>query len=175
MNPPRAEQALKSLTVLVDTREQDTPQFRCRMEAMQLPFVRKKLDFGDYSCRVSLGGHDIDFSGQVAIERKMSLDELAQCYTRGRKRFEREFERAKAAGAKLYLLIEGADWEKAYAGRYRSRLNPKALTASMLAWLARYDCQIILCDPLTTPYLIHDICYREAKERLEDMEDAPDL
>lgn len=163
---------MKTLTVLVDTREQDTPRFRRRMQALGLPYARRKLDFGDYACAVTDSGREIDLSGQVAIERKMDLDELAQCYTRGRRRFEREFERAKAAGAKLYLLIEDADWERAYAGRYRSRLHPHALTASMLAWLARYDCQILLCAAETTPRLIRDILYREARERLEAMPDA---
>lgn len=166
---------MKTLTVLVDTREQDTPRFRRRMQALGLPYARRKLDFGDYACAVTDSGREIDLSGQVAIERKMSLDELAQCYTRGRRRFEREFERAKAAGAKLYLLIEDADWERAYAGRYRSRLHPHALTASMLAWLARYDCQILLCAAETTPRLIRDILYREARERLEAMPDAAGL
>lgn len=166
---------MKTLTVLVDTREQDTPRFRRRMQALGLPYARRKLDFGDYACAVTDSGREIDLSGQVAIERKMDLDELAQCYTKGRRRFEREFERAKAAGAKLYLLIEGADWEKAYAGRYRSRLHPHALTASMLAWLARYDCQILLCAAETTPRLIRDILYREARERLEAMPDAAGL
>lgn len=166
---------MKTLTVLVDTREQDTPRFRRRMQALGLPYARRKLDFGDYACAVTDSGREIDLSGQVAIERKMDLDELAQCYTRGRRRFEREFERAKAAGAKLYLLIEDADWERAYAGRYRSRLHPHALTASMLAWLARYDCQILLCAAETTPRLIRDILYREARERLEAMPDAAGL
>lgn len=175
MNPPRVEQVMKTLTVLVDTREQDTPRFRRRMQALGLPYARRKLDFGDYACAVTDSGREIDLSGQVAIERKMDLDELAQCYTRGRRRFEREFERAKAAGAKLYLLIEDADWERAYAGRYRSRLHPHALTASMLAWLARYDCQILLCAAETTPRLIRDILYREARERLEAMPDAAGL
>lgn len=175
MNPPRVEQVMKTLTVLVDTREQDTPRFRRRMQALGLPYARRKLDFGDYACAVTDSGREIDLSGQVAIERKADLDELAQCYTRGRRRFEREFERAKAAGAKLYLLIEDADWERAYAGRYRSRLHPHALTASMLAWLARYDCQILLCAAETTPRLIRDILYREARERLEAMPDAAGL
>lgn len=175
MNPPRVEQVMKTLTVLVDTREQDTPRFRRRMQALGLPYARRKLDFGDYACAVTDSGREIDLSGQVAIERKMDLDELAQCYTRGRRRFEREFERAKAVGAKLYLLIEDADWERAYAGRYRSRLHPHALTASMLAWLARYDCQILLCAAETAPRLIRDILYREARERLEAMPDAAGL
>ena len=41
MTPPKIEQALRTLTVLVDTREQDTPLFRRRMEALSLPFVRR--------------------------------------------------------------------------------------------------------------------------------------
>ena len=37
------------------------------------------------------------------IERKMSLEELAMCFGRGRDRFEREFQRARDAGAKIYI------------------------------------------------------------------------
>lgn len=159
------------MTVLVDTREQDTPLFRRRMDALGLPFVRRKLDFGDYSCRVMANGREIELCDRFTIERKMNLDELAQCYTRGRARFQREFERAKAAGARVYLLVESADWEAAYAGKYRSRLHPRAMTASMLAWLARYDCRLLMCEPETTPHLIRDICYRETRERLERIPD----
>lgn len=175
MTVPEIETALKTLTVLVDTREQDTALFRRRMQALGLPHARRKLDFGDYSCSVMADGAELDLSASFAIERKMNLDELAQCYTHGRKRFEREFERAKAAGARIYLLIEDASWEGAYNGAYRSQVHPHSLIASMVAWLARYDCQILMCKPETTPRLIHDICYREAKERLERMCNESDL
>ena len=87
-------------------------------------------------------------------------------FTRHRARFEREFQRAKANHAKLYLLIENASWEKAIKGDYRSRMHPKALLASLTAWLARYDCQIIMCDELTSPRLIRELLYREVKEML---------
>lgn len=116
MTIPEIDGALDTLTVLVDTREQDTPLFRKRMRAVGFPTKRQKLNFGDYSCSIMADGAEIDLSASFAIERKMSLDELAQCYTRGRKRFEREFERAKQAGAKLYLLVEGATWEGALPG-----------------------------------------------------------
>lgn len=169
MTIPEIDGALDTLTVLVDTREQDTPLFRKRMRAVGFPTKSQKLNFGDYSCSVMADGAEIDLSASFAIERKMSLDELAQCYTRGRKRFEREFERAKQAGAKLYLLVEGATWEGAYNGLYRTQMHPHSLIASMTAWLARYDCQILMCKAETTPSLIHDICYREAKEHLERM------
>ena len=46
-------------------------------------------------------------------------------------------------------------------------MNAKALTASLLAFLARYDCQVVLCKEETTGKLIRDILYREIKERLE--------
>ena len=97
----------------------------------------------------------------------MDLDELAQCYCNGRKRFEREFERAQTAGAKIYLLVENATWEDAYMGNYRSKMSPQSLTASMLAWLARYRCQLIFCRQRTSGRLIYDILYREAREHLE--------
>ncbi len=156
------------MEILVDTREQDTPRLRQRLRTMGCPFERVKLDFGDYSVRCRLpDGKILDLSGHVSIERKMSLDELCQCYTKSRPRFVREFERAMAAGAKLYVVVEGGSWEKAYKGIYQSKLSPAALVASMTAWLARYNCQILFCDPDTSGLLIKELLYRELKERIE--------
>lgn len=157
------------MTLIVDTREQDTDRLRRRIRQTGLSFVRQKLDFGDYSAKTTLdNGTEFDISSSVSIERKMNLDELCACYCKGRKRFTREFERAKLAGAKVYLLIENANWEKAYNGSYRSKMSPQALTASMFAWLARYNCQIIFCKEETSGKIIREILYREMKERLEN-------
>lgn len=85
-------QMLESMTILVDTREQDTSAFRRRMEQINRPYERQKLDFGDYSCAVTgPDGERICLDHLFAVERKMSLDELCACFTRDRKRFEREF------------------------------------------------------------------------------------
>lgn len=165
MAPHEIEEALKGMVVLVDTREQDTARLRVRLKDMKCEHERCKLDFGDYSAKVPVNGEWLTLN--VAIERKMDLDELAQCYCNGRKRFEREFERAQIAGAKIYLLVENATWEDAYTGNYRSKMSPQALTASMLAWLARYRCQLIFCRQRTSGRLIYDILYREAREHLE--------
>lgn len=170
MNRAEIQDSLDTLKILVDTREQPTGLFEKRMEQIDLPWERRKLDFGDYSaCVLDADGVEIDFSPSFALERKMHTDELAQCLTRSRDRFAREFGRAKDADAKLYLLVENASWEQVFNGKYRTRVSPKALSASMLAWLARYNCQIIMCKAETTPKLIREICYREAKERLEVM------
>ena len=169
MTPFEVSAALDTLTVLVDTREQQTPALQRRLKTMKLPYIRQKLDFGDYSAKCTLDtGKELDFSGEFAIERKMNFDELCQCYTRGRGRFEREFLRAKETGAKIYLLVENGSWEKALNGEYRSRMNPDAFVASMTAWLARYDCQLIFCEPKVSGRMIREIVYREVKERLEN-------
>ena len=70
--------AISHITVLVDTREQDTMQSQKRLESMGFPFERQKLDFGDYSAKCTLSdGRELDFSALFAVERKMSLDEIA--------------------------------------------------------------------------------------------------
>lgn len=168
MNPFEVKSGLDNLIVLVDTREQDTRACRDRLALLKLPYLREKLDFGDYSATTRLSdGTEYSLKDKVAIERKMSLGELCQCYCQGRGRFSREFERAKELQAKLYLLVEGANWENVNTGRYRSEMSPQALRASIIAWLARYDCQLIFCKAETTPILIKEILYREMKERLE--------
>ena len=161
MRPCEIEAVLKTLVLLVDTREQPTAQARERLKRTELPIQREKLNFGDYSGAVTINGELVSFSDRFAIERKMSLDELANCYTHDRKRFEKEFERAKEAGAKLYLLIENGSIDKVIQGTYRSRFTPKAFLAS-----ARYNCQIVMCSAENSGRLIKEIVYREVKERL---------
>lgn len=162
--------ALDGMVCLVDTREQDTPRLRARLRQIGCTCTREKLDFGDYSAKFPLPDGTW-LQCPAAIERKMSIGELAACYCRGRDRFTREFERAKEAGCKLYLLVENASWEDAYTGRYSSQMSPQALVASLLAWLARYDCQVLFCTPATTGKLIHDVLYREGKQAMERMVD----
>lgn len=142
MTPMQVHAALDTLTLLVDTREQPTARFAQRMAAAGLPYTRKKLNFGDYSARCTLeDGRELDLSGSVAIERKMNLDELCQCYTRDRQRFEREFQRAQSKGAKLYLIVENGSWEKTMqqphgpprpAGQHDSLVGAVSLSSALL-------------------------------------------
>ena len=164
------DRAMRTFTILVDSREQDTARSRERYRAFGVPYERCKLDFGDYSAKVTDDNDDeITLQNRLSIERKMNLDELCNCFCRDRKRFEREFLRAKNIGAKIYLLIENANWELAYAGRYKSQMNANALIASVTAWLARYNCQLIMCKEETSGKLIKDLLYREMKEYLQQI------
>jgi len=168
MNHFDVDAALKTMTILVDTREQPTDRSKRRLASFGCPYERCKLEFGDYSVKCDR----LDLSSKVAIERKMDFSELALCYGVGRPRFTREFERAREAGAKLYILVENASWEKAYAGQYRSRMTPQALIASILAWLTRYNCQALFCKESTSGKLIYDVLYRELKTALEVLPDG---
>ena len=164
--------ALSHLTLLVDTREQPTQRAKKRIEATGFPFERTTLSFGDYAAKIAFSdGSELSLDKVFAVERKMNLDEICACFTHERKRFTAEFERAKEAGARLYLLIENADMEKAVNGRYRSKMNPTALVASLFAWMARYDCRLIMCKEETSGRMIREIMLRETKEYLERMED----
>lgn len=172
MNHFSVDKALKSLTVIVDTREQPTARAKKRLEMIGLPIERKALPFGDYSAYCTLpNGEAYSLEDKVAIERKMHLDELAMCYTRERPRFIREFERAVSSNAIVYLIVENADWEKVYNGTYRSKMEPKSFSASIHAWPAKYGCHVYFCKEDTTGLLIRDILYREMKYHLEALPD----
>lgn len=164
--------ALATFRVIADTREQNTPRAKERFEALG-DIERATLAYTDYCGQITLPTGDLyDITGtikpQCCIERKMSLDELAMCFTRGRDRFRREFERAKDAKASVWLLVEGASWEAIDNHRYRSKFNEKALRASLLAWSIRYGFNIVFCKPQSSGALIKEILYRDMKEKLEN-------
>lgn len=162
---------LQTFQIVADTREQNTPRASERFKSFGVPVQRATMNYGDYCGLITINGEPIyDTSSRISasccIERKMSLDELAMCFTRGRDRFRREFERAADQGAKVYLLVENASWEAIQKHRYRSRFNPSAFQASLVAWSIRYNLTPVLCKAETSGELIKEILYRDIKERL---------
>ena len=158
------ERLLTKMYIVVDTREQLTDRAVQRYNSFGVPYVRQKLNFGDYSAVFGEARERFSLIDKVSIERKYDLTELCSCFTSDRKRFAAEFERLRKNGEKMYLLVENGTWEKAYNGDYRSQMHPNALIASMTAWLARYNCQLVMCRPETSGKLISAILYREGKE-----------
>ena len=173
MNVFEIEDALRSFSVIVDTREQNTVRASERYASFGVPAERATLSYGDYCANIILPSakplHNIwkKVSAPCVVERKMSLDELAMCFTRGRDRFRREFERASANSAKIYLLVENASWEAIINHRYRSRYNERAFLASITAGCVRYGAVPIFCKHTTSGALIKELLYRDIKERLE--------
>ena len=167
---------LSTFEIIVDTREQDTPRAKERYNAFGVPYTRGTLSYGDYAGNITLPGGgkyydtSVTVSARCVVERKMNLDELAGCFTRGRDRFQREFERAADHSCRVFLLCENGSIEKIMRHEYRSRFNPDAFLASIIAWNIRYDMQLIFCTQLTTGRMIREILYRDIKERIEQGE-----
>lgn len=172
MHPSEIDDVMRTFSIIIDTRERPTEQSKLRYKQFGCPYKRAKLNVGDYSAVLYLpDGKELSMADTCVVERKLGYSELCCCFAQDRDRFIREFERAKETGTKVYLLLENSTWEQAYAGKYRSKMHPQSLIASMLAWLARYDCQIIMCRSETSGRMIKDILWREARELLERMVD----
>ncbi len=168
------EDCLKSMTILVDNREQPSERAQKRYNTFSVPYNRQTLNYGDYTYNFTLPNGKLLYEpntsvkGHCVIERKMDLVELSNCFCQQRKRFEKEFQRAKDEGATVYLLVEDASWENLINGKYKTKFNPASYFASITAWMARYDIKVIFCKAETSGKLINEILYRELKERLEN-------
>lgn len=165
-------EVLNTFQILVDNREQATPKAVERYKSFGVPYKRATLNYGDYCGIITLNDSEIydtahSVKASCVIERKMSLDELAMCFTRGRDRFRREMERAASNDSTVYLLVENATYEGIIKHRYRSRFSPSAFLASLTAWTVRYNLRPIFCKADTSGQLIKEILYRDMKERLE--------
>ena len=159
---------LQEMGVLVDTREQVWDHIEDTLGEKKIPVQRGKLPCGDYTALLPDGrGGFLSLEDEVVIERKANLDEIAGNFTVDRRRFEAEFLRAKAAGVKVFLLVENASWRKIYSHDYRSKMAPKALAASLLAWQVRYGITLLFCQPEDSGRIIYSTLYYWAKERLE--------
>lgn len=161
----KIQECLDSMIILVDSREQPSDRAEKRYKAFLCPYRREKLDYGDYSAVFNLNGSEVKIN--ASIERKMNLEELSSCLTHDRDRFRREFERAAADHASMYLLVENASWENLINGKYQTQFNKKAFFASLTAWIVRYNLKPIFCKQEMSGVLIYQILYRELKERLE--------
>ena len=170
MNNFDLEKTLSTMVILVDSREHATAEAKKRWESFGVPYRIHGLRSGDYTAEFLLpNGETFSLGNHAVIERKLGLSEICGNFCQNRARFIREFERIRNAGAKAYIVVEGASWEAIYNHRYHSQMAPQALVASLTAWMARYNAHIIFCRAETFPKLCREILYREAKEIFTNM------
>lgn len=120
-------------TIISDTREQRPyifamPLKRTERLSLQIQHCRGCLPSGDYS----IHGHETT----VAVERK-SLADLFSTLGQGRRRFQNELERLSQY--KISAVVVEAEWGTIFRHPpSRSRLNPKTIFFSVLAWIHRF-------------------------------------
>lgn len=154
---------LKNLTILIDKREQVNQHLTEYFDKKKIPYIERSMSVGDYSAMLD----DMTLEYEITCERKRDIDELASCMATDRDRFEREFQRAKCDGTKVFLIIENASWSDISLHNYRSKLNPQSLIASLLSWQVRFNITIIFCKPSETGQIIYGILYYSAREALK--------
>ena len=137
------DEILKSMEIVVDNREHKINRAERRYKRFGVPYSFGTLSYGDYTYNAVIDGQKIydnsaTILGEVVIERKMSLDELAMCFTRGRERFKKEFQRATEQNAKVYL-------RPVAGGRRRRWLRGGGLSGGLSGrlgrchWLSYFD------------------------------------
>lgn len=169
MHPIEIDETLKTFAVVVDSREQKWAHIEKALKATDTPYKRHKLNYGDYTCfAVSPQNETFSMAEKYVIERKANVDELVGNFTKGRERFDREFQRATADNAKVFLLIEDANlWRTIREHRYRSKMPPKSLLATLCSWQARYNITIISCSREDSGTLIKAILWYALRDELK--------
>jgi ERCC4-type nuclease len=141
------------LCIIQDTREQAPYTFACITPP---PLVEvATLASGDYSLR--------GFENQVAIERK-SLADLFGTVGQGRDRFERELERLSHFRFAAVVIEAGFETIR-QRPPVRSRLKPKTVFRSMIAWMIRYGVHFERCPNRAAAevwtYLLLERCWND--------------
>lgn len=151
---------LKTLTIIIDTREKVNQHILDYFRQKEVPYVFKKLDYGDYSFFIpanpELGIHrDIYF--ESAVERKAHVDEICGNLQKDTQTaFENELIRSQRG--RFVLFVEQLDFhEKLAQGKYRSRYDPKALKGRLESFQAKYNFEIV---PMSTNMIGHNIFHR---------------
>ena len=165
------KEILKSMTILVDTRENANKHIIDFFDKKKIAYKNKKLDYGDYSFMLpsneSLGiVKDVFFDDELVVERKGSLVELSGNLTADRTRFENELIRKK--DAKFHLMIENGSWDMIETHKYNTEYNPKSFIATLNAYIARYHISIDFIEKDYAGSFISRLFYYHLREVIKN-------
>jgi ERCC4-type nuclease len=139
--------------IVADSREQEPLTFT------RLQSVRGTLYSGDYSVQ--------GLESKFAVERKSIDDLVSCCVNSSRERFERELHRLRGYQFKRLLVIGSR--EDIAAGRYHSRILPKAVLATLDTFEIRYSTPLVFYpSPLEAALAIERWVWRFAREVVVD-------
>lgn len=166
------ELLLKSMTILVDTREHDGKNAHILhyFDERKIPWKKCKLDFGDYSVMISRNeelniDRDLYFDKEIMLERKNSLDEIASNMTKERERIKKEF--ALAPPNKV-LLIENANYSDLINGNYRSEYAPKSFNGTLFSFWHEFGIPVMFMpDPKYSGLFIKSYFYYYLRNKIK--------
>lgn len=135
------DELVKSLTILVDTREKNNQHLLDYWDDKGINHKKKALSYGDYSFMIPKNEdlnipRDIYFDGEIIIERKGSLEEISGNLTKERDRLEKEFSLSPKTKV---LLIENGTYGDVVTGNYNTQYNKKSFWASLHSFWHKYN------------------------------------
>ena len=151
---------------IFDSREKKNDHVKAYFDKHGIAYRVQKLDVGDYMVE----------GGKTSVDRKQNLSELATNLMNraDHARFWKEVRRAREQGIKLIVLCEHGGKVKtikdvaAWSSPY-SPVSGRALMEEIYKCHISYGVEFLFCSKRSTGRMIHDILYREAKERLTNM------
>lgn len=156
--------------IIVDTREKDN-NIKNALERFGIKYRVKKLDYGDYGIEIDKSeelGIKEDIKFHIAIERKASLDEIANNLTRGQKRFYNEMERCVNDNGFMIIMIENNTYDDIVNENYTSKLSSKQFLGLLHGVTAKYEVPFVFISKDKAPLYIYDILKYHAREILKD-------
>lgn len=139
---------LKIVTIIIDSREKEIAHITNYFDNQNVKYKVKKLESGDYTYSMS----------KCIVERKNSLDEISQNFTKNRERFKNEWERVPAGFIK-YLIIEDNSFDDVFNNNYQSKINVNAFIASFLSFQIKYDIKLYFISKKNFPTLLLRLFY----------------
>jgi hypothetical protein len=160
-----------SKLLLIDTREHPKAiqGIIKAVDEAKIPHESTKLLFGDY----------MDYNRpSIVIDRKQNIAELAKNCTWEHDRFRAELERAKAANARLIILVEQNRYKDRDKWIHVGSIEDIMLWSSphttirgekvfriLRAWMSKYDIDVQFCDKRQTGRRILEIIYGENRNK----------
>jgi len=144
------------LTIYEDTRQQKGKHKNiaayCKQNGIRI--IRQALNVGDYQ---------IAGKGDISVDTKMNVAEIANCCLQSHLRFRSECQRAQDCGIKLIILIEEMppegdldNWVSPLDrnGEKKYLFDPSTLKKVMATMTERYGVQFRFCDGRSTGRLL---------------------
>ena len=165
------DSVLKTLTIVIDTREQVNDHILRHLRKYNIPFVNRAIKTGDYAAMIPANeelGIKRDIWLSSRIERKAHMDEITGNLQKDTKTaFENELIRAK--DIPFTLICEDPDgYGKMIRGEYRSQYKPLSLLGMLNSFKYRYNFEIVYLDKKYSGNFIYYHFYYQAKDLLKN-------
>ena len=159
---------LKTIEIQIDTREKEIDHITAIFDYLNVKYKQTTLNAGDYTFNYTtiidngLGSkYEVEQKSNIIIERKNSIDEITQNFTKHRDRFKREFDKLTAVDK--HLIIENNVLNDVFIENYRSDMHPNSLIMSILSFQYRYGINFHYIHKFYTAHLMLRLFYAHYK------------